>query len=89
MSRYALVQGKKVIQDALPQTGYLSDGRSVSGYDLLSNEVLRSEGWLPIVDEPPIYNPKTQTLTNNGYVVEVDRVVVAYTVKDIPITIMQ
>lgn len=84
--KYALVVDGQIMQDTLPNTGYLKDGSSVSQYYMLDDAILRSEGWLPIVDSPPVYDAETQTLTNGGYVVDGDRVIVDYKVEDIPFT---
>ena len=43
-------------QGRLPKTWTLKDGRTVSGYNLLDEEILKQEGWLPLEDIQPEYN---------------------------------
>jgi len=83
--QYAKVENGQVVSTNLPKVGKLRDGRSVSGYDLLGEEVLKSEGWLPLEENIPTYNNETQYLQHNGYAIEVNRVVSNYIVVDIPI----
>ena len=75
---YALVQNGQVIQVGLPSSGILSDGRSVSNYNLLPESVLLSEGWLPLELNEPEYNPATQELQLVDYTIEVDGVIANY-----------
>jgi len=51
---YVLIENGKVTKIGLPKIGKLKDGRSVSCYHLLSHEVLLQEGWLPLIDNPPV-----------------------------------
>ena len=74
----------KITQHSLPKTGTLSDGRTVSGYHLLDEEVLLDEGWLPLEDNPPEYDMETQYLINDGYEVFEDKVIKKYRIKEIP-----
>lgn len=46
-----IVDGRVATQ--LPEVGELSDGRRVSGYDHLPEEVLREEGWVELEDDGP------------------------------------
>jgi hypothetical protein len=78
-----VIEGK-IKQYSLPKTGMLKDGRTVSGYHLLDEETLRNEGWLPLEDNPPEYNPETQYLIDDGYEIFEDKVVKKYKVEDIP-----
>ncbi len=80
---YALVENNQVTKVGLPQTGYLKDGSSVSGYNLLDHETLLQEGWLPIRDELPEYNHETNYLQRGGYEVKEGEVVVIYEVVEI------
>ena len=68
----------------LPKTGTLSDGRTVSGYHLLDEEVLLDEGWLPLEDIKPEYDEETQYLINDGYEILEDKVIKKYKVENIP-----
>lgn len=73
-----------ITQYSLPKVGRLKDGSSVSGYDLLmlsDPELAREEGWLPLIDEQPEYNPETHYLMHDGYEIFEDRVVVKYKVE--------
>jgi hypothetical protein len=68
----------QVVQDRLPQVGYLSNGESVSGYDLLPNETLTADGWLPSEDNIPAYDETTQILQFDSYTILPDKVIVNY-----------
>lgn len=75
---WVLVENGEVKKIGLPKTGFLKDGSSVSGYVLLDEEVLRTEGWLPLEDSQPEYNHETEYLQNEGYEVLEDKVTVKY-----------
>ena len=68
----------------LPKTGTLSDGRTVSGYHLLDEEILLNEGWLPLEDVKPDYDMETQYLVNDGYEILEDKVIKKYRIEEIP-----
>lgn len=76
--------GMQVIEKPLPKTGQLKDGRTVSGYDLLPNETLMNEGWLPLEEQKPEYDEETQLLQFGEYIIEEDKVIAVYTVIDVP-----
>lgn len=78
---YAKVENGQVIQVGLPTTGILKDGSTVSGYNLLPEDILREEGWLPLIDNPPVYDTETEYLEHTGYAVGETEVVVNYTIK--------
>ena len=40
------IKGGVIVNRQLPKTGYLTNGRAVSNYDCLPEEVLRKEGWV-------------------------------------------
>ena len=80
---YAKVENYQVTQIGLPTTGILADGSTVSGYDLLPESILLAEGWLPLVDNRPEYDPGTEYLEHAGYTVGETEVTANYTVKDI------
>ena len=63
----------EIKQYSLPKVGTLKDGRTVSGYHLLDEEVLLDEGWLPLEDNPPEYDEETQYLANDGYEILEDK----------------
>jgi hypothetical protein len=75
---YAKVIDGQVVQIGLPTTGTLSDGRSVSNYNLLPEAVLLAEGWLPYQENKPEYNPETQYLQLSGYDIQQDKVIANY-----------
>jgi hypothetical protein len=77
---YALVKEGKVQQVGLPVAGILKDGRSVSVYNQLDDATLKSEGWLPIQENISAYDITTQMLQDQGYTVEVDKVMHNYAV---------
>ena len=78
------VIGGEIKQYFLPKVGALSDGRTVSGYHLLDEEILKEEGWLPLEDIKPEYDVETQYLVNDGYEILEDKVTKKYRVEDIP-----
>lgn len=67
----------------LPKVGTLKDGRTVSGYHLLDEEILKDEGWLPLEDIPPEYDKEIQYLISDGYEILEDKVIKKYRVEDI------
>lgn len=81
---FVLVENGKVLKEGLPEIGVLKDGSAVSGYHLLDEEILLDEGWLPLEDNPPEYNPETQYLIDDGYEIFEDKVVKKYRIEDIP-----
>jgi hypothetical protein len=80
---YAKVENGQIMQIGLPATGTLMNGNTVSGYNILPENVLIEEGWLPITDSPPVYDTSTQYLEHAGYTVGEAEVVVNYLVKQI------
>lgn len=74
----------KIAQYSLPKTGTLKNGSTVSGYHLLDNEILLDEGWLPLEDIKPEYNPDTQYLIHDGYEILTDKVIKKYRIENIP-----
>lgn len=82
--QYVLVKNNKIVKTKLPKTGILKDGSAVSGYHLLDEEILKQEGWLPLEDNSPEYNPETQYLIDDGYEIFEDKVVKKYRIEDIP-----
>ena len=88
--QYALVENNMVVDVNLPKVGVLKDGSTVSGYDKLSPEILKNEGWLPLLEpDIPDYNPETQYLVDDGYTIEATFVTPKYKVLDIIIDIEQ
>ncbi len=73
----------EIKQYSLPKTGTLKDGRTVSGYHLLDEEVLLDEGWLPLEDNPPEYDVETQYLVQDGYEILEDKVIQIYRIGEI------
>ena len=90
---YAKVENGQVVQVGLPSTGTLKDGSTVSGYNFLPENILLAEGWLPLVDNMPEYNPETEYLEHAGYTVGETEVTVNYNVRQqepvIPIPTME
>jgi hypothetical protein len=78
---YAKVENGQVIQVGLPTTGTLKDGSTVSGYNFLPESVLLEEGWLPLKDNPPVYNADTEYLERTGYTVGATEVIANYSIK--------
>ena len=78
------VINNEIKQYKLPKTGTLKDGRTVSGYHLLDEDVLKDEGWLPLEDSPPEYDEETQYLIQDGYEILEDKVIKKYKIEDVP-----
>jgi hypothetical protein len=77
---YAKIDNGNVIQVGLPTSGCLYDGSSVSNYNLLPDSVLLAEGWLPLIENKPEFNPETQGLRLTGYTIEETQVVANYVI---------
>ena len=77
---YAFVENGHVLSIGLPQVGVLKNGCSVSGYDLLSDAILREEGWMPIQEEL-ITVPEEYVKTFEEYRIVEDIVVPVYRVE--------
>jgi len=50
---YVKVENNKITKRGLPKTGKLSTGETVSNFHLLPDDILLSEGWYPLTDDPP------------------------------------
>ena len=74
----------EIKQYSLPKVGTLKDGRTVSGYHLLGEDILRDEGWLPLENIQPEYDSETQFLSHDGYEILEDKVIKKYNVGDYP-----
>lgn len=68
----------------LPQSAQLADGTWVSNYHLLPEETLRQEGWLPLIDEQPTYNPETHYLQFIDAIEQNGSIVMNYEVREFP-----
>ena len=79
---YAKVENGQVIQIGLPLTGTLKDGSTVSGYNFLPESVLIAEGWLPLVDNRPEYNPETQYLVSRPPTILKDHIIANYEIQE-------
>lgn len=85
MTIYARVEKGEVVEVGLPQTGILKDGRTVSGYNLLPEKILKQEGWLPVEDERPEHDSTTEYLVGPTYKARGKRVVAEYAVEKISV----
>ena len=74
----------RITQYSLPKVGTLSNGSTVSGYHLLDEAILASEGWLPLEDNSPLYDVITEQLIEDGYEILEDKVVKKYRIEPIP-----
>lgn len=82
---YAYVVDNQVIEiGQLPETWQLKDGRTVSGFHLLDNEIHIQEGWLPVIDDIPQYDQETQYIQFDKYEILEDKVIRKYTVENTP-----
>jgi hypothetical protein len=73
----------EITQIELPQSGYLKNGKSVSGYNLLPIDILKEEGWLTLRQEILEYNTETQYLQHNEYIIGIDEVIETFIVVNI------
>lgn len=78
------IKNNTIIKHSLPRTGKLSTGQTVSNYHLLPRETLKAEGWLPVVDNIPKYNPSTQYIKETTYTIGKDSVIKNYIIDAIP-----
>ena len=78
------VKDGKGTQRNLPQTGVLSDGRTVSNYHCLSADILKAEGWLPVEEVKPKYDPAIEQLTGPAEAILKDKVVLTWTAEPLP-----
>jgi hypothetical protein len=69
----------------LPSSEKLSNGQWVSNYHLLPDDILKAEGWLPLVENKPEYNPETQYLEQESVAIDDGEVVVIYKIVELPI----
>lgn len=83
--KYIQVIDGKIVRYSLPKTGRLKSGEIVSGYDKLSPEMLKEEGWLPLEDIKPTYDEAIQYLETNGYDIQSTKVVALYNVVNKPL----
>jgi len=74
----------EIKQYKLPKSGYLKDGTSVSGYHLLSQAILKAEGWLPLEDNPPEFDVEIEYLIADGYEILITKVKKKYRIELIP-----
>lgn len=84
---YVLVENGVVKKVGLPKTGLLKNGCTVSGYDTLEQSVLLDEGWLPVIDNLPTYDPGLQTIQHDGYDISETQVTARYIVRSIADTV--
>jgi hypothetical protein len=70
------------IEIGLPASGILADGRTVSNYELLPEDVLNSEGWMSCHEVFPQYDPSTQKPIVDTVIKENDILIVNYKIVD-------
>jgi len=78
------VKDGQVVQRNLPKTGKLSDGRWVSNYHLLPEDKLKAEGWLPVEENKPDFDPDIERLVFSHYEILDDKVIVHYKAENRP-----
>jgi hypothetical protein len=82
---YVKVENGQIISTVLPITDILKNGKPVSGYNLLDEATLRSEGWLPLTENKPAFNNITQYLEFLSYTITENEVIANYIIKEIPV----
>ena len=84
--RVTEVEGEQVVQEVkLERRGTRKDGRTVSEFNLLGADTLIEEGYYPVNDNIPEYDPEIQMVQFDRYVVNSKSVTAKYKVVDIPI----
>jgi hypothetical protein len=82
-----LGENGEVLKLGLPVVGERLQGEfkgcTVSGYNLLDEDTLREDGWLPVVDVVPEYNSSTQYVRLSKYVKVGDHAEAQYDIFDI------
>ena len=78
--RYAKINPLMI---GLPKIATMIDGTWVSNYHLLPVDVLAAEGWLPLEEVYPEYNPETHYIELDTVVETDGKIVVSY--KTIPL----
>lgn len=73
----------------LPSSAQLQDGRWVSGYNQLPDDVLAFEGWKPVQEGRPDYDPITQTLVQDTVEDAADAILITYRVDALPVDPVQ
>ena len=79
---YYKVEGGQITSRSLPTTGMIN-GASVMNYHKLPQETLMAEGWLPVEEVEPEYNPATHRLIIGSEKVLKDSVEVSYVAEEI------
>lgn len=82
--QYAKIENGQVVSTNLPSVGVLKNGCTVSGYDKLDVQTLKSEGWYPLGIDTPSYDESIQYLKFSGYDIGVDKVTMMYEVVEKP-----
>src|SRR5690606_2496641 len=79
---YAKIENDQIVKTGPRPRWFGDDGQPVT------DEVLATMGYLPVVNEPPSHDPLLQRAVINpqrDWAIETHRVVATYTVQDIPI----
>ena len=82
MNMVKVINGE-VTPATLPKSDKLHDGRTVSNYHLLPADVLLQEGWYPLEQQIPEYDPETQYIELDRYEIGVGKVTQVYKVQTI------
>lgn len=78
---YAYIENKEVSRTGnLPKTWTKKDGTTVSNFHLLPEDEVKEEGWLPLVEDKPEFDPDTHYLQLSGYDIKEDEVIRRYDV---------
>ncbi|ERN52820.1 hypothetical protein M3689_07155 [Alkalihalophilus marmarensis] len=83
---YAHVKdGEVTLSGRLPKTWTKKDGTTVSGFHLLPEEDIKEEGWLPLIEDKPEFDPDTHYLRFSSYEIREDKVIRLYEVIEQPV----
>ena len=78
------VKEGKIVARNLPQSGRLSTGETVSGYHVLPAEILAKEGWLPVEEVKPLFDPAIEQLIIEKEEILKDKIKITYLKETIP-----
>lgn len=82
---YAKIENGAVqIYHSLPQNYTFADGSNTGNFADMSADIHKAEGFLPLEDSPPAYDPQLYTLEHDGYEVTEKVIRQKYKVTPIP-----
>jgi hypothetical protein len=78
---HAYIENNEIIRIGnLPEVWTLKNGRTVSGFHLMSPNTILGEGWFPVEDATPAYNTEIEAPANTTYSIE-DKVIMTHSIE--------